>query len=712
MKKAKGFLLILFLGCFIGAIGQPVVCDSTPYTRINPTMVAPNTNMIFNNGFEMGNFNYWKDEAFGMGYYPIPTSFAYNNPALQIISGAATAHTGIYAASLNLPANPNLTNVEVRQSLPSLQAATSYTVTAWMRAVNATVPSVTINILYIDNRGHWSRQTLTSSVFHPTTSYAQVSYTFSISSPFPVPLKLQDVNLQIMVSAGGIYLDDVVINSATGGGEWSAISTSVPTPQGTFSENFTGAAGTTLNSSKWLVCQKQWGGSNQGVVPENLELNCGYMRFHGHGTSYTGTVTGEDGVTVTQVGSAIATKEYFASGRYDIVAKLAPGGVVSAFWPYHYIEDATYQFDFPDGWATVQNTEIDWEFPANIRCNAGISGSAIIDANCNTYGSKCDGTNIVNSPGAYDPSSTGYSWRESITAVTGADASSGYHTYTIIWHSGDAGAGVAPSVEWLIDNVSIVKESRAHYVPYRAARLWIGVWYGKQCWSGSQAYSDTYMDVKSVSITPYNEANDRYESESDPFVGYLSSAFNPVYPSGCTPLPIKLISFNGKCMNASTALFWTTTTETDNSYYTIESSQDGQEFAAIGTINGAGNSNSIINYEFNDYQKSGNYYRLKQTDVNGLYSYSNIINVDCSNEYVKVWTVEEEVQVEISNLNGDSNCTIMLYDMTGQQLYTEDKSLKEGQNLFQIKQSLSLSHAIYVVKIIKGSDIKTQKVLL
>lgn len=704
------FLNVLCLTILSFAAKAQVVCDSSAYTQKHPVLVAAGSNMIANNGFETGNLDYWKDDAFGMGYYPVPTSFTRPNPALTVVSGFA--HTGTYAAKLNLPANPNLTEVEVRQSLPTLafgatnMTTKTYTVTAWMRAVNATTPSVDFNVLYMDNGGKWAKQVKTSPVYHPTTAYAQYSWSFTITSPYAgVPLRLQNLNLQIHVTAGGVYLDDVVVNAQ--GGEWSPISSSVPTVQtATFSETFTGTIGTPLDNNKWLVVQKQWGGTNNGVVPELLELQCGYMRFHGHGTTYSGSVTGEDGINVTRVGSSIATKEYYASGRYDIVARIAPGGIVSAFWPYHYIEDATYGFDFPNGWATIQNTEIDWEFPSNLRCPSTPSGATVFDANCNTYGSKCDGLGLTNSPNPYDPESTGYSWRENISSVTGADASAGFHTYTIIWHTG--GPGIPASVEWLIDGVSIRKETRQHYVPYRAARLWLGVWYGKSCWTGPQNHSDIYMDVKSVTIQPFNEANDRYENESDPFVGYLNTYFYPAYASSC-PLPVTLTSFNARCLNNSTQLLWTTAQEINSSYFNIEKSIDGINYAAVGSVVAMGDKSTATDYQFTVEEPEGRYYRLKQVDRNGNVMYSGVVYANCVQENILVHNDEGILQIDISNLSNDKECTVSVYKVNGVRVYEHNFELHQDLNTIRINEDFS--SGMYLVRVQKVNKMVTEKII-
>ena len=111
---------------------------------------------------------------------------------------------------------------------------------------------------------------------------------------------------------------------------------------------------------------------------------------------------------------------------------------------------------------------------------------------------------------------------------------------------------------------------------------------------------------------------------------------SPPYPSGAcavTPiiiLPIELTMFEGICNNNQTVIMWQTTAETNNHTFSIEKSMDGANFNSIGTINGAGNSTQTINYNFTDKESSttGAYYRLRQTDYNGVQSQSKIIYIN------------------------------------------------------------------------------------
>lgn len=108
-------------------------------------------------------------------------------------------------------------------------------------------------------------------------------------------------------------------------------------------------------------------------------------------------------------------------------------------------------------------------------------------------------------------------------------------------------------------------------------------------------------------------------------------------PNTCqTVLPIELLSFTGKYINSKkiVELYWITASETNNSHFVLEKSFDGINFMPFATINGAGNSSKKINYMTYDEAPliSVTFYRLKQIDYDGEYTYSKIISVSSEQE--------------------------------------------------------------------------------
>ena len=94
-------------------------------------------------------------------------------------------------------------------------------------------------------------------------------------------------------------------------------------------------------------------------------------------------------------------------------------------------------------------------------------------------------------------------------------------------------------------------------------------------------------------------------------------------------LPIELIEFKAELKNNIIEINWITATEINNDFFTIERSSDGILFESVITKKGAGSSTKAINYSsLDDKPLNGiSYYRLKQTDFDGSFTYSNIVKL-------------------------------------------------------------------------------------
>ena len=105
--------------------------------------------------------------------------------------------------------------------------------------------------------------------------------------------------------------------------------------------------------------------------------------------------------------------------------------------------------------------------------------------------------------------------------------------------------------------------------------------------------------------------------------------------SWIAPLPVHLISFQGKVVGNQIALAWETAWEENNDYFEVQRSRDAQEFLSIARINGVGQSDSRQNYSvLDEWPLTGtNYYRLKQVDADGerTVTYSKIVAVILNN---------------------------------------------------------------------------------
>jgi len=137
-----------------------------------------------------------------------------------------------------------------------------------------------------------------------------------------------------------------------------------------------------IDPAKWYVPRKMWGHGNSGVNPENVFIardtvggrEQNVLVCEAHGDLYDGSVVGYDGVK-TRVGGVIVSKEFFASGRFEIVMKIGDSkahdggpadprqlkGCIPALWTYAYrylsgeailgatgLKELTSEIDFPE----------------------------------------------------------------------------------------------------------------------------------------------------------------------------------------------------------------------------------------------------------------------------------------------------------------------------------------------------------------------------
>jgi len=150
-----------------------------------------------------------------------------------------------------------------------------------------------------------------------------------------------------------------------------------------------------------------------------------------------------------------------------------------------------------------------------------------------------------------------------------------------------------------------------------------------------------------------------YASTSKPFI-YENQ-------SPAVPLPIELISFTTAVeQNKLVVLNWTTTSEINNDYFTIERSVDAHKWSPVSTVKGAGNSSVVLNYKaIDEIPFNGTfYYRLKQTDFNNEFSYSGIETVTISKELnIKINSypnpVSEYVTIELSDIEEEVNYRLL-----------------------------------------------------
>ena len=446
-----------------GTLDAPVIDPSAPGASPPPlvSLPGPGENLVTNGQFAPNAHGWVLDQALRQG-----------DGTMRVVS------------------TPEQTG-RIAQDLPMLLAPNSDYVLSARARVDA--GDATITVASPDGSLHaW--QLITNTAWQP------VEIAFTTPDQW-VSVKVAAENWRGDDSA--LYVDDITL--LANGREWLDTPNPYPSAQPELFDDFANG----IDPEHWLIADKAWGGDNGGVVPANVEVVDGMVRLAAHGDRYAGDVVGH-GDRTTRVGATIVTRDYYASGRYEVRARVPQTlGAASAFWSYHYIE---YHPAQPEYWTEpnrIRNSEIDWEFPTARDDGTPNDPVSFDNARANTWGGKFggEGGNV--------------SLRPDIGELV---ADGEFHTYAYEWHAG--GDGRDPFVAWSIDDVEVARYTGESFgqdnVPYRASRFWIGIWFpasgyrDQVGWAGDPDFDTAYLDIDWVRITPTYAPADTYEPETWP----------------------------------------------------------------------------------------------------------------------------------------------------------------------------------------------------
>lgn len=161
------------------------------------------------------------------------------------------------------------------------------------------------------------------------------------------------------------------------------------------------------------------------------------------------------------------------------------------------------------------------------------------------------------------------------------------------------------------------------------------------------------------------------------------------------PLPVTFSSLTAKTDGQGVSVNWSTATEKDNDYFSIERSRDKENWEVIGTQQGQGNSFATIHYSFTNYLKcSGvSYYRIRQIDFDGNFDYSEIISFDHGALRIEPIIYPNPATTHIKIIGGQE---VFIYDSFGQEIDVSQKVRTLPDDLKELDVA-SLKRGLYHV---------------
>jgi hypothetical protein len=211
--------------------------------------------------------------------------------------------------------------------------------------------------------------------------------------------------------------------------------------------------------------------------------------------------------------------------------------------------------------------------------------------------------------------------------------------------------------------------------------------------------------------------------------GLSSSNMNNTFFMGSSwntnPLPITLLSFTAVPDGNRVKLDWVTATEENNDYFTIEKSKNGIDWAEVLQKSGAGNSNTnIAYYDYdNDPYAGTSYYRLKQTDFNGQFKYSDMVPVEFASADQDIEfnifpnpassSFGDAVQFTMNTEGMDEQpIVINVLDMSGRIVATVNQRTNRSILQAELVQSSNLKPGMYTVVAVIGKKQISKKLII
>lgn len=177
-------------------------------------------------------------------------------------------------------------------------------------------------------------------------------------------------------------------------------------------------------------------------------------------------------------------------------------------------------------------------------------------------------------------------------------------------------------------------------------------------------------------------------------------------------LPVKFVGFTATLNNHNVLLQWSTAEETGSSMYELERSLDGSKWNTIAYVAAAGTTQNLNNYSYTDKNIIAKtvYYRIRQVDVNGNFSYTAIRTVKnelIAAQAIRIAAISSKVLLQFSGeIKG--NLVVRFLSLNGQLLEQQTISQARGQVVLTTKQ-----RGNQIISVSNGLDVNiAQQVIL
>ncbi|MFI5218698.1 MAG: T9SS type A sorting domain-containing protein [Bacteroidia bacterium] len=193
---------------------------------------------------------------------------------------------------------------------------------------------------------------------------------------------------------------------------------------------------------------------------------------------------------------------------------------------------------------------------------------------------------------------------------------------------------------------------------------------------------------------------------------------SPIYPylyTTSNALPVELIAFEASPFKGKIQISWSTASEINSKEFIIERTRNGMDFEEITRVKGAGTTTTLNNYRAFDLKpfNGNNYYRLKQIDFDGSFSFSKLAVAVFESPDVNLSIIPNPANGDFAvrfHSSGNSNATIKITDVRGKVIVNTSLATEEGITLTSVSAA-EFSQGIYFVQLAVDNQINIVKLV-
>jgi len=175
-------------------------------------------------------------------------------------------------------------------------------------------------------------------------------------------------------------------------------------------------------------------------------------------------------------------------------------------------------------------------------------------------------------------------------------------------------------------------------------------------------------------------------------------------------LPVRLVYFDAKAENELVQVRWETASEENKDFFTVEKSQNGVDFQQATIVDAPGNSSANKTYNWTDLEpyKGISYYRLKQTDYDNSFSYSQMkaVRIKTLSGPAELYPNPVQEYLFLKEDKQGQSRSYKIFDVNGR--------VVENQKLAAGEKKIDMTHFtpnLYIIHYIKDNQVQKFKII-